>query len=213
MEVSVLKTMFSCALKWQLIESNPVAAIEKLKEKPKRDVFLTREQAAALVKALPRMLGLIVKFAIYTGLRKDNILSMTIGQINFTDGVIRLTVKGDKSVTHPLSENALAAVRDAIGERKEGLVFPAPDGRKYNATLTSFAHTVDKLGLRVGNDRLHFHDLRHVYGTWLAEAGVSLDMIRWLMHHEKRSTTDRYVSVKNSALTGLSDMIPTIPED
>lgn len=42
-------------------------------------------------------------------------------------------------------------------------------------------------------DRLHFHDLRHTYGSRLAEAGVPRNEIRELMGHADESTTAIYI--------------------
>ena len=58
-----------------------------------------------------------------------------------------------------------------------------------------FSKELCKQGL-VANDgsKLRFHDLRHVYGNWLHQAGVSLDELRVLYGHRDRATTDRYIT-------------------
>ena len=40
-----------------------------------------------------------------------------------------------------------------------------------------------------------FHDLRHVFATWLLRTVVSLDAVRELMGHKDRSTTDHYATL------------------
>ena len=57
-----------------------------------------------------------------------------------------------------------------------------------------FNRAVRKIGLTVNGTKFIFHDLRHVFATWLLCAGVSLDAIRELMGHKDRTTTDRYAT-------------------
>jgi integrase len=212
-ELSVLKVMYAKALEWEMISVNPIHEVRKYKEAPKRMVFLTRDQAQALIEKLPRTLGYIVEFAIYTGLRKENILSLTIDQVDLQRCTVTLGIKGGRVEVFPLSDLAVDVLRQIIGKREHGLVFPSPDGVKYHRTLCSFTRAVDELELKVGEGRFHFHDLRHVFGSWLAEAGVSLDSIRLLMGHRVRSTTDRYVTVRNSTIADLSNRIPRIRKE
>ena len=64
-----------------------------------------------------------------------------------------------------------------------------------------------KMGLEVNGTKLRFHDLRHVFATWLHSAGVSLDDIRDLLGHKDRDTTDRYVTLDpKTSLKALSVM-------
>jgi integrase len=51
----------------------------------------------------------------------------------------------------------------------------------------------DAAGLNPGGDRLHFHDLRHTYGTRLADKGVPRAEIAKLMGHASESTTAIYI--------------------
>ena len=57
---------------------------------------------------------------------------------------------------------------------------------------------------------MRFHDLRHVFATWLHEAGVSLDTLRILRGHEDRATTDRYISVDRLATGKVLNLIPQL---
>ena len=81
------------------------------REPEKRRVDLTPEQAFKLINLLPEPHAKIVEFAIYSGFRKENILSMQIEQIRFHDltptGEVELIVKGGRKETFPIGEYAV----------------------------------------------------------------------------------------------------------
>ncbi len=97
-EAAFLKCMLSKAFEWGIIDTNPLHGLRLFPEAGKREVYLTVEQAKKLLDALPDSVADIVEFAIYTGFRKENILSMRFESIRFHDisptGEITLIVKG-----------------------------------------------------------------------------------------------------------------------
>ena len=72
---------------------------------------------------------------------------------------------------------------------------------------------VRKLGLTVNDTKLRFHDLRHLFSTWLHQEEVSLDILRSLLGHRNRSTTDRYTTVDRLKYINVLDVMPTIRKD
>ena len=66
------------------------------------------------------------------------------------------------------------------------------------------------LGFNVNDTKLRFHDLRHVFATWLHNAGASLDELRHLMGHKNRSTTDDYATMERSHAGKVLHLMPSI---
>lgn len=64
------------------------------------------------------------------------------------------------------------------------------------------------LGLRIEN--IQFHDLRHVFATWLHREGVSLDALRPLMGHKNRVTTDRCTTIYRLVVGEMLSLMPHI---
>ena len=195
-EAAMIRNMLNRAADWGILQYNPIQGLKLLKEKPKRDVRITVDQARALVSALPSPLDNIVEFAIYTGLRKENILSLRIDQVEIGESArIRVTQKGGKPLTIPINQHAANLFKRVIGERTTGYVFinPKTDTR-YKSINRTFDRTVRKLGLEVNGEKLRFHDLRHVFATWLADSGVPLTHIQILLGHTDIKTTDRYIN-------------------
>lgn len=215
-EASFVRGMLSRAVDWGLLEFNPVSRVKLYKESPKREVYLTPAQAAALLAALPNeTIRSIVECAIYSGLRKNNVLGLRIEDVTFYDltpgGHVRLQVKGGAYKHVPLSPLACETVRRAAGSRVSGTVFPNPDtGDRYTDVHHTFDRTVRKLGYQVNGTKLRFHDLRHVYATWLHNADVPLDVVQHLLGHAQRSTTERYATFDRPDLMELLSRLPRI---
>jgi len=215
-DAAFLKCMLSKAQEWDVLDSNPLKGFKLFKESGKRDVFLTPEQATALINELPDPIANIVEFAIYTGFRKENILSLRIKSLRFHDltptGEVELVVKGGKKELFPLGPTAIEVAKRAIDKRKEEYVFINPVTKtRYKSIHKTYDRAVRRLGLTIGDgSKLRFHDLRHVFATWLHKAGVSLDVLRSLLGHRDRATTDRYTTVERLEVGNVLSLIPSI---
>ena len=122
-----------------------------------------------------------------------------------------LQIKGGKWNSFPLGPQAVDVVNRAIGDRKEGYVFINHNtGTRFFAVSKSFRRAVRKMNLKVGDSYLRFHDLRHVFASWLHKEGVSLDIIRVLLGHSNRSTTDRYTTTSTLGAGKVLSLLPSI---
>ncbi|MHB9031025.1 MAG: tyrosine-type recombinase/integrase [Candidatus Latescibacterota bacterium] len=212
-EVSLLKNMYNRAIDWEKygITINPTNGVKPLKEPPPRDVVFSDADAERLMASLPPVVKKIVEFAIYTGFRKQNILDLTIKQVNFDERTVKLKVKGGKFHTYPVSYAALEVVKESMGERAEGYVFINQKTRtRYKCIENSFNRQVRKLNLTVNETKFRFHDLRHVFGTWLAANGIQVDSIQKLMGHKDKRTTIRYVNERVRDERDTPDIIKRI---
>ncbi len=214
-EAAFLKILFAKAVEWELIENNPLKSLKLLPEAEKREVNLTEEQAAVLLKELPDSIADIVEFAIYTGFRRENILSLKIETIRIneknTTGEVDLVIKGSRKELFPLCLPAVQLLKRIIANRKTGYVFLNPKTKtRYITIHKSFDQAVRKLKLTVNSTKLRFQDLRHVFATWLYQKGASLDDIRPLMGHKDRSTTDRYTTINVKEAGKVLQFMPNI---
>jgi integrase len=217
-ELAFISVMLTYAVRNDLIAEHPLQGMGRLKESGKRNVELTVDQAKTLIDALPGTLGYIVEFAIYSGFRKDNILTLQIANVCFHESgdfaEITLIIKGGRVEMFPVGPLAVEVLRRAIGERVEGAVFlNQTTGRPYRSIHKAFNRAVRDLGLFVNGTKFRFHDLRHVYATWLHRQGVSLDSLRALMGHKDRKTTDRYATIDRMAVGDQLSRMPRIRQD
>ena len=125
-------------------------------------------------------------------------------------GEVELVLKGGRRELFPLISQAVDVLKRAIGQRTTGYVFINPrTGIRYKSIHKTFNKAVRKLGLTIDDGtKLRFHDLRYVFVTWLHKAGVSLDILRYLLCHRNRSTTDKYTTVVLLSTGAVLDLMP-----
>ncbi len=220
-EASFLKSVLMRAVEYDDLKFNPLSRLRLLPEASKREVNLSREQAKELLEALPANVDQIVEFALVTGIRKENILGLTIAQLKLFDddpdrlgpvGEVELLAKQNKRLRLPLSQQAVDVLRRAIGDdRTDGYVFLNPkSGDRYYDIFDTFSKAVEKVGLKVNGGRFVFHDLRHAFATHLHAQGVGLDLIRQLLGHENLSTTDQYTTYDISRTAQALENLPKL---
>ncbi len=101
-----------------------------------------------------------------------------------------ITRKGGKVVTIPLAPRTARAIDLAIGERPEGPIFLAMDGRRLDRH--SAGRIVRCVARRAGITKLIGpHTLRHAFITAALDAGVPLRDVQEAASHGDPRTTMR----------------------
>lgn len=143
----------------------------------------------------------------YTGVRVAELCDLKIDHIDLVGRQLHVHAgKGDKDRCIPISKRLVVILRDWIGERKCGYVFPSC-GAKRQSTRT-FALRLAKLGRAAKiQRRVHPHILRHVFATTLLHTGADLRDIQTLLGHADLSTTARYLEIDVSRLNDDVDRL------
>lgn len=80
-----LRTLFSLSIKtWELCEKNPVSGgkVKFFNVKAKRDRYISPEEEEPILNAANPRLRLAIVFSTHTGLRQDEMLSLTWSEVN-----------------------------------------------------------------------------------------------------------------------------------
>lgn len=117
-----------------------------LEEADQRDRYLSIDECRRLLHAAADHLKPIIEFALLTGLRKGNILSMDWSQIDMQAGLITLKVKskkqGGKTHSIPIAEPLFVLLAN-LGPRERGPVFtytpPHPGRRRIEEAQAALA--------------------------------------------------------------------------
>jgi integrase/recombinase XerD len=108
-----------------------------------------------------------------------------------------ITRKGGKVVTIPLAPRTARAIDLAIGERCEGPMFLAADGRRLDRH--GAGRIVRRIAQRAGITKpVGPHTLRHAFITAALDAGVSLRDVQEAASHADPRTTMRYDRARTS---------------
>lgn len=163
--------------------TRPVA-VELPEPPPARVRWLTRDEAARLLKAAlaePRVrlhLPLFIVLGLYTGQRKEAILSLRWPAVDLSRGRMDFALPGRKRTKKRRSNIAIpprlmAHLRHA---RKRGTDLGHvvnENGVDLADIKRGFASAVARAGLETtGPDKVTPHTLRHTCATWLMQAGV-----------------------------------------
>lgn len=189
-DIQYLRSFFTKLHARGYIRANPTIDLKKPKALP-REVYASDRDVEAIVNAARKStVYLPVIIALTTGCRVSEIISIEWDFIDLERNVIRIPAHLTKArkprvvVIHP-------AVREAL------LELPNREGRIINidrfAVLASFkTHVAEKVKLRAADgSRLHFHDLRHIYGSLLLNAGLDIHDVSKALGHANTSITEQ----------------------
>ncbi len=180
--LGVLRHLYARLIRAGQLARNPVTPVAFPAVRPRPVVLPDRAQRAGLLKAATPALRPLVVAAMYTGLRQGAILRLTAEDFTARPGWLRATdEKGGGAYWLPVPQ----PVRDVLPRDRIGPTplfglrrFPAKAWRAARATI--------------GLPTLRFHDLRHLVGVTLSEAGVSEPVIQAFLHHASRQATAIY---------------------
>lgn len=156
-----------------------------LPEPAGRTRFLSRDEYDRLIAACDPELRLIVMIAVHTGLRKDNIESLTWEQIDMGAKVARFITKGGKAHVVRLSAPVLAGLSTTAPDDRHGPLFTVPNRRRRWYRAIKAAGLAD----------FRFHDLRHTFASWARIAGADIAAIKDALGHESVAMTMRYAHI------------------
>ncbi|UGY17996.1 tyrosine-type recombinase/integrase [Bradyrhizobium septentrionale] len=168
-----------------IIRENPVKGVKRVRRSriaPAANRPWTIEECRTVLTELPHQLKLPVALAMFTGLRKGDVLALRKSAIR-SGRIWRRTNKTGLELSipiHPDLAQILAGSphHNAITVAATTNATPWTESG-FNSSFIKAMATLKRSG-RIG-DGLTFHGLRHTVGTLLIEAGYDIDTVRrWL---------------------------------
>jgi integrase len=200
--IGMVNRVYVLMAKWEVyVGPSPAAGFDYPRHDNKRERYLTREEANALLEALKKRSDYVWRLAmasLFTGMRRGEIVKLKGEHVNLGAKTIHVvdTKTGKNRVVY--IPGPLYSMMSGM-EIKPGLpVFPRPrQGQNdVNAVNGVFAGTVKDLGLNEGiTDPRHkvvFHTLRHTFASWLVSQGQPLYTVSTLLGHTTSQMTQRY---------------------
>ena len=238
LHLSVLSGFCRFMIKEGVIESNPVSLVSRPKVEKRvpafyrkdamedyfasTSFFVSREDLEAFLAApltdsgkhsYEKRLARLVISVLYTlGIRRSELISMTVGSIDFGRKIVKIRGKGDKMREIPLlaslSEEILLYLEavEALCGGKRSLKEPLFVTYKGRALYPVYVDRVVKSELGAVKDivgRRSPHILRHSLATELLNEGADLNSIKELLGHSSLATTQIYT---HSSIARLKDI-------
>jgi site-specific recombinase XerD len=136
-----------------------------------------------------------------TGMRRQELSRIRLGDIDYRRGTISVLGKGNKARLVPLGDRTHQDLEDYLEARREFLSEKGIDSdalllNRYGRSLSvrSIDRLVKKFGLSEGISCTP-HTLRHSFATHLLENGADLMLIKEILGHSSLSTTQKYTHV------------------
>jgi len=173
-----IKAWLNWCVRSRKIFENPVQGIKKFKVPEVNRHFLSKEEITRLLTAAKgETLYSLLATAVYTGLRKDELINLQWEDIDFARGIVTVRNK-DGFITkskknrdiplHPVLRTILLPLRKAAGR-----CFDATNQRRV----------FRRIAKRTKIPTLKLHELRHTFASQALMAGVPLVTVsKWLGH-------------------------------
>ncbi len=162
---------------------------------------------ANLRQSIP--LGRIVRFAIATAMREEEICKIRISDINEVTRIVIVRDRKDPRnkdgndqkvpLLNSTGYDAWSLLQEQRRHRNGARIFP------YNSRSlgTAFRRTCRKLKI----EDLHFHDLRHEATSRLFEAGFAIEQVALVTGHKDWKMLKRYANLRPESLLRISRTI------
>ena len=195
-DLTAASRVLAACVAWGWRDDNPAKDFDRSIIRERRDPIRLPSDAEVLkaAKDVPAMMGKIIMWAVQTGMRENEILTLEHHQIDLDRKTVTLTkTKTDSPrvipLTGPLTEEAVGTLAGTARHIKSKLVFWHSDGEPYRNFASNFAQQ------RLSHDiPFRFHDLRHKFGVEYLRRGGNIYDLQQIMGHSSIKTTEGYLA-------------------
>ena len=152
--------------------------------------WLTPEQAERLLSILPPHQAAMARFALATGLRQRNVADLEWSQVDLNQALAWIhpdQAKARKAIGVPLNSAAMLVLRACLGQHAR-YVFSYRGKHIRQVNTKAWQAAVRKAGL----ENFRWHDLRHTWASWHAQAGTPLNVLQQLGGWASAEMVGRY---------------------
>jgi integrase/recombinase XerC len=215
-KIASLKAFYKFLLKTKQIEVNPVAKHKALKTPKKIQIPFSEEELNKVLTQIEYKEGfeglrdkLIIDLFYTTGIRRSELISLKISNIDLLNSTIKVIGKRNKERIIPLLPIITQQLKSYLFERKllpliveENILILLSNGNKGNETFVYrlinnyFSNVSEKV-------KKSPHMLRHTFATHMLNHGADLNSIKELLGHSSLASTQVYT---HSSLAELKNV-------
>lgn len=207
--IKLMRHVFNMAIKWEVIDKNPVSkkvALFNAYNRIEHTMDQTHlQRLLAVLSTHPnRAACRISLFLLSTGCRLNEALCAEWSQIDWTQKVWRIPALNSKSKRMrpvPLNQSAIEVLEQVRNDSPQWVFFNADSDTHYK-TLHNAWFDIRK---QAGMPWLRVHDLRHSYASALVNSGVGIYSVQMLLGHSSPQVTQRYLHMNTQTLLEASE--------
>ena len=214
--LATLRRLFRYLLRENKINVDPTLEIHSPKIPKSLPKSLSEEDVELLLNApdIETTYGLrdkaMLELLYACGLRVSELVSLLLTEVSMTDGVIRVTGKGNKTRLIPMGEEAVDWIKKYVDESRNNILntktskslFITSRGRAM--TRQAFWYLIKRYSIIADIKKpMSPHIIRHAFATHLLNHGADLRVVQMLLGHSDISTTQIYTHIARERLKNL----------
>lgn len=196
---------------------NPVTGLRAPKSPKTLPQALSTDQAVKFVDIqgdglLERRDHAILELFYSSGLRLAELVNLDINMLDFSEGTVTVTGKGNKTRIVPMGSHAINAIQIwlqrraliKIADANQNALFVTQQGRRI--TPRAVQYRVKEWSIKQGiNTSMHPHLLRHSFATHILQSSQDLRAVQEMLGHANISTTQVYTHLDFQHLATIYD--------
>jgi integrase/recombinase XerC len=202
--------------------NNPVIGLRAPKSAKTLPQALSIEQASKLVDiggddVLSVRDHAILELFYSSGLRLSELVNLNIDALDFSEGTVQVTGKGNKTRIVPLGSHAISAIKkwlehraqisiknDSLNSTSASRLFIGLQGRPISSR--NIQYRIKGWSIKQGiNSSVHPHMLRHSFASHVLQSSGDLRAVQEMLGHANISTTQVYTHLDYQHLTKVYD--------
>jgi len=215
--LSAWRGFYDYLIQHQSFTENPVIGLRAPKSAKTLPQALSVDQAVKFVdikgdKFLEVRDHAILELFYSSGLRLAELVNLDIDMLDFSEGTVTVTGKGNKTRIVPLGSHAASALQKwlqqradtNIADKNKNAVFVTQQGRRI--TPRAVQYRVKTWAIKQGiNTDMHPHLLRHSFATHVLQSSQDLRAVQEMLGHANISTTQVYTHLDFQHLAKIYD--------
>lgn len=215
--LSSWRGFFAYLIQRHAFSNNPALGLRAPKSAKKLPHALSIEQAIKLVDIKgDDILSLrdhaILELFYSSGLRLSELVNLNNDQLDFSEGTVTVTGKGNKTRIVPLGEHAIISIKKWLAQRSslliknptEKAVFISKQGKRISAR--NIQYRLKAWSIKQGiNSSVSPHMLRHSFASHVLQSSGDLRAVQEMLGHANISTTQIYTHLDYQHLTKVYD--------
>ncbi|MGS2763896.1 tyrosine-type recombinase/integrase [Sinomicrobium sp. M5D2P9] len=204
-KIASLNAYYRFLIKVKAIEVNPLTGHKSLKTPKKIEVPFSEEEMWAVLREISYEDNFegyrdrcIIELFYATGMRRNELINLKVGDIDFAARTIRILGKRNKERVVPLLAHLEVVLGEYLEKRREVVTAASEDililvknGNKIYETLVYrvINHYFSKVSFKVKKSP---HILRHTFATHILNKGADLNSVKELLGHSSLASTQVY---------------------
>jgi tyrosine recombinase XerC len=206
-KIAAVRSLFKYEVQDGAVPSNPFLHLATPKSEKRIPVFLSEDEIRSLF-ALPQVPlrdRAMLELLYAGGIRIEELVGLTVPDIDFISGTIRVWGKGSRERIVPVGDQCLGVVHDHLSARRS-----SPSSAGASLFLNKNGQRISVRGARKVlhrwfaaaqfNKKVSPHTLRHSFATHLLDRGCDLRSVQEMLGHKSLATTQIYTHVTAASL-------------